>query len=75
MGNECPRCLNDEMKNPIELNSISNEDEKTYICSDCGINETRLLFYLAKDLMDKIPKEQLDLRRKFRERIGLEPHS
>lgn len=71
MGNECPRCGKDNMKDPIQLNSISNEDEKTFICSDCGINETRLAWFRAKNLVEKIPDEQLELQNKFRKRLGL----
>lgn len=68
----CPRCSMDTMKDPIELNSLSNEDEKTFICSSCGINETRIGFFKAKNLMEKIPLEQLDLQKKFRERLKID---
>jgi len=69
MGNECPRCGMDIMRDPIQLNSISIEDEKTYICSDCGISETRIMWFKAKNLEDKIPQEQLDLQKKFSDKL------
>jgi len=72
MGKECPRCGKIRLKEPIETNSISEEDKKTYICSDCGINETRILFYLAKSLDEKIPAEQKEMSKRFRERLGLD---
>ena len=71
MGNECPRCGENKLKEPLETNSISNEDQKTYICSDCGITETRIAFYLAKSLDEKIPADQREISKKFRERLGL----
>lgn len=71
MGKECPRCGNEVLKNPIELNSISEEDGKTYICSDCGLNETRMNWFKAKNLIENIPKKQFELQKKFRERLGL----
>jgi len=72
MGKECPRCGNEVLKNPIELNSISEEDGKTYICSDCGLNETRMNWFKAKNLIENIPKKQFELQKKFRERLGLD---
>ena len=75
MGKECPRCGRIRLEEPIETNSISTEDKKTYICSDCGINETRILFFLAKSLDEKIPADQRELSKKFRERLGIESHS
>jgi len=75
MGKECPRCGRIRLKEPLETNSISIEDKKTYICSDCGISETRIAFFLAKSLDEKIPSDQKELTKKFRERLGLESHS
>ena len=72
MGKECPRCGKDTMKDPVESNSLSNEDEKTYICSDCGISETRINWFIAKSLPDNIPLDQLEIQKKFRERLGLD---
>ncbi len=71
MGKECPRCGKNDMKDQIELNSISEEDAKTYICSACGSNETRMNWFKAKKLEGDIPKEQFELQKKFRERLGL----
>lgn len=72
MGKECPRCDMHTMKDPIGLNSISNEDKKTYICSNCGINESRIGFFNARDEGDKIPKDQIELSKKFRSKLGLD---
>lgn len=69
MGKECPRCGEATMKDPVEKNSISVEDEKTYICSNCGINETRINFFKAKG--KEVDAEQLELTRKFREKLGI----
>ena len=59
------------MKAPIEQNAITVEDEKTYICSDCGINETRIGFFTVRNRRDQIPKSQLELSKKFREKLKL----
>lgn len=72
MGKECPRCGKIKLKEPIETNSISEEDKKTYICSDCGVNESRILFFLAKSMDEKIPADQKEISKKFRERLGLD---
>lgn len=69
MGKECPRCGMHIMKEPIEKNSISVEDEKTYICSNCGINETRMNFFKAKG--KEVDKDQLEMTKKFREKLGI----
>lgn len=71
MGNECPRCGEATLKDPIVLNSISIEDEKTYICSSCGINESRINFFKYKNQTKKIPKSQLEMSRKFREKLKI----
>lgn len=71
LAKECPRCEEDVMKDPIEGNSISNEDKKTFICFNCGLNENRILFFIAKERKDKIPKLQVELSKKFREKLGL----
>ncbi len=42
---KCPRCHN-ELKQPLEINSLSRHTEGTYICSDCGVEEA-LDDYLA----------------------------
>ena len=76
MGKEkpelCPRCNISILKDPIGLNALSQEDGKTYICSNCGINESRMKWFKAKSIRDKIPKEQIEMTEKFREKLGLE---
>lgn len=71
MGKECPRCGMHTLKDPIEHNSISVEDEKTYICSNCGTNEIRMNFFKAKGKIDEVDKNELELTKKFRERLGI----
>jgi len=72
MGKECPRCGKQVMKEPIELNAITNEDKKTYICSGCGIYENKILWMISKNMHNKIPKFQKELQKKFRRSLGLD---
>lgn len=76
MGKEksqvCPRCNETVLKNPIGSNAISNEDGKTPICSSCGVNESRMSFFKVKGLHRKIPKEQIEMTKNFRIKLGLE---
>lgn len=76
MGKEksqvCPRCNENLLKNPIGHNAISQEDGKTFICGSCGINESRMKFFKAKNVDDRIPKEQIDMTKNFRMTLGLE---
>ena len=37
---ECPRCHRMTMHDEEVLNSLSRRDNKTYICNDCGIEES-----------------------------------
>lgn len=66
---ECPRCGMHTMKDPIGKNAISNEDNKTYICSNCGINENRIAFFRAKGNEDNIDAHELELSKKFKEKL------
>jgi predicted RNA-binding Zn-ribbon protein involved in translation (DUF1610 family) len=34
----CPRC-GAELREPLSSNALSRKDNKTYICSQCGIEE------------------------------------
>lgn len=47
----CPRCKVNEL-NPIPtLNSLSRRDNDTYICNDCGVEESLIdLFGEEEDL-------------------------
>lgn len=69
---ECPRCGEDVMKEPIEKNSITNEDKKTFICFNCGLTENRIIFFKAKNRKNMIPKIQVELSKKFREKLGID---
>ena len=37
---ECPRCHRETMEDEEVLNSLSRRDNKTYICNDCGKEES-----------------------------------
>lgn len=60
------------LKNPISHNAITQEDGKTFICGSCGVNESRMKFFKAKDVDDRIPKEQIEMTKNFRISLGLE---
>jgi len=36
---KCPRCGVNELKPKLASNALSRKDNKTYICSDCGMQE------------------------------------
>jgi len=76
MGKEksqvCPRCNENLLKSPIGHNAISQEDGRTFICSSCGVNESRMKWFKAKRINDRIPKEQLQMTKQFRAKLGLE---
>lgn len=72
MGSECPRCGQKTMKAPIEQNAITVEDKKTYICSKCGHSENKIILYKAKNKLIRIEESELELSKKFREKLGLD---
>lgn len=45
---KCPRCGVNELKPKLASNALSRKDNKTYICSDCGIQEA--LFDIDTDI-------------------------
>lgn len=69
---QCPRCMTDELKYPIELNAISSHDEKTWICADCGVEESRINFFISKDRIDKIPFQAVAKEKYFCKKLGVE---
>ena len=71
----CPRCNENILKNPIGHNAISLEDGKTHICSACGVNESRIQWFKTKGLRKDIPKEQIEMTKKFRIKLGLEKNN
>ena len=38
--NICPRCGEQQLRNPLILNSVSKIDNKTYICEFCASEES-----------------------------------
>jgi len=36
----CPRCKKLKLEDDDVLNSLSHRDGKTYICNDCGVEES-----------------------------------
>ncbi len=69
---ECPRCMTNELKFPIEKNAISSHDEKTWICGDCGIEESRINYFIAKDRKDQIPFQAIAKEKYFCKKLGVE---
>ena len=51
---KCPRCGVNELKPKLASNALSRKDNKTYICSDCGMQEALLDF--QKNKKDKLKK-------------------
>lgn len=39
-NNICPKCKITELDPVLVRNALSREDNKTYICNDCGVNES-----------------------------------
>jgi len=66
----CPRCNNQKMEEPIETNSVTKIDGKTWICNTCGKLEVLIEFYKSKGVTGKISDKELELEKKFKERIG-----
>lgn len=67
----CPRCEEKDLLEPIERNSVSNEDKKTWICNTCGRMENVILFFKAKGLRKNIPEREFELEKKFKEKLGI----
>ena len=44
----CPRCKESELDS-IEVSALSRRDNKTYICSDCGVDEAMLDYFGCKE--------------------------
>ena len=53
---KCPRCLKNELDEPIALNALSRIDNKTYICSTCGTEEALLAagrIFLTNEVIER----------------------
>ena len=49
---KCPRCKTNEL-DPIETrNALSRKDNKTYICSQCGVEEALEAFLRHKEVTE-----------------------
>ncbi len=66
----CPRCNENDLQKPIERNSISDVDGKTWICISCGRMEGVIKFFRAKGIKENIPERELHLEQKFKEKLG-----
>jgi len=64
--------MNGELKYPVEKNAISSRDEKTWICADCGVEESRINFFVSKNRNDKIPFQAVAKEKYFCKKIGVE---
>ena len=67
----CPRCEENDLLEPVEKNAISELDKKTWICPTCGRMEGVMQFFRAKQMIDRIPKKELDFESRFKMRLGL----
>jgi len=67
----CPRCDQNELKDPIELNAVSEIDKKSWICITCGRMEGIMMFWRAKGLIERIPKKEIEIENRFKMRLGL----
>jgi transposase-like protein len=45
---KCPRCNTQYLKEPEVTNALSRRDNKTYICSDCGLREGMFDYHLEQ---------------------------
>ena len=41
----CPRCKVNELNPILTLNSLSRRDNDTYICGECGVEESLIDFF------------------------------
>jgi len=69
----CPRCNRDPLKDPIGHNAISRTDKKTWICSNCGIQETFIDYLLTKNYLEDITEEMKKNEKRLADRLGLKP--
>ena len=45
----CSRCKENELDSIEVRNALSRRDNKTYICSDCGVDEAMLDYFGGKE--------------------------
>lgn len=67
----CPRCDENDLREPIEHNAISEIDKKTWICITCGRMEGIMLFWKARQRLDKVPKKEFEIEKRFKMRLGI----
>ena len=57
----CPRCKVNELNPILTLNSLSRRDNDTYICGECGVEESLIDFFGDDEdlswLNEKVEKE------------------
>ncbi len=67
----CPRCEQNELHEPIESNAISEIDKKSWICHTCGRMEGIMMFWRHKERLDRIPKKEFEIEKRFKMRLGI----
>ena len=55
-GNLCPRCKENKLDKVEIRNALSRRDNKTFICSDCGIGEAMFDFSRSQG---KVSEEEI----------------
>lgn len=45
----CPRCKTNFLRPVKATNALSRRDNKSYICSDCGIDEAMIDYFRGKE--------------------------
>jgi hypothetical protein len=73
MEKYCPRCEKIVLKYPIELNAITRQDGKTWICRLCGVQESFIDYLLKKNYLEEITEEMKESEKRLADRLGLEP--
>lgn len=49
---KCKRCKRNELQEPLVMNSLSREDNSTYICNECGTEESLVDMITLTDNID-----------------------
>jgi len=69
---DCPRCKTAKLQDPIEKNAISSRDGKTWICSDCGNDESQIDFLIFKNKKSRITFQSITKEKYFCKKLGVQ---
>ena len=64
--------MTSELKIPIEKNAISARDNKTWICGECGKDESQIDFMIAKGKKSEIPFQSVAKEKYFCKKLGVQ---